>query len=69
MADTPPPYGYGRIEVSDIGTVSPSKGLYWRLCLLGLGLFLVGTNAVVIAGLLPHISETLGYTAALTIGV
>lgn len=46
--------------MSDIGTVSPAKGLYWRLCLLGSGLFLAGTNAVVIAGLLPHISETLG---------
>jgi len=50
--------------VSDIGTVSPSKGLYWRLCLLGLGLFLVGTNAVVIAGLLPQISDCLGTSRA-----
>jgi predicted MFS family arabinose efflux permease len=46
--------------VSDIGTVSPAKGLYWKLCLLGSGLFLAGTNAVVIAGLLPNISESLG---------
>jgi DHA1 family inner membrane transport protein len=41
-----------------------SRGAYGRLLLLALGLFVVGTNAFVIAGVLPGIAATLHVTPA-----
>jgi len=41
---------------------SYARGLYPRLAILAAGLFVVGTNAFVIAGLLPDIAATLGVT-------
>ena len=38
--------------------------LYPRLAILAVGLFVVGTNAFVIAGLLPQIAQTLGVRAS-----
>jgi len=41
---------------------SYARGLYPRLAILAAGLFVVGTNAFVIAGLLPDIAASLGVT-------
>lgn len=42
----------------------PPRGVYPRLGILAFGLFLVGTNAFVIAGLLPSIARTLAVPAS-----
>ncbi|MCU1413660.1 MAG: transporter [Microbacteriaceae bacterium] len=41
---------------------SRTRSIYPRLALLAVGLFLVGTNSFVIAGLLPDIAHSLGVT-------
>jgi DHA1 family inner membrane transport protein len=41
-----------------------SARLYPRLAILAVGLFIVGTNGFMIAGLLPQIASTLGVTAS-----
>jgi DHA1 family inner membrane transport protein len=43
---------------------SSSRRFYPRLALLAVGLFIVGTNAFVIAGLLPDIANSLGVKAS-----
>ena len=43
---------------------SYSHRLYPRLAILAVGLFVVGTNGFMIAGLLPEIASTLGVTAS-----
>jgi MFS transporter, DHA1 family, inner membrane transport protein len=41
---------------------APVRGTYLKLAILAFGLFIVGTNAFVIAGLLPQIASSLGVT-------
>ncbi len=43
---------------------APAREIYLKLGILSAGLFVVGTNAFVIAGLLPQIAHTLGVTPA-----
>src|SRR6195952_696561 len=41
---------------------APAREIYLKLAILAFGLFIVGTNAFVIAGLLPQIASSLGVT-------
>jgi DHA1 family inner membrane transport protein len=41
---------------------APAREIYLKLGILAFGLFIVGTNAFVIAGLLPQIAQSLGVT-------
>ncbi len=41
---------------------APAREIYLKLAILAFGLFIVGTNAFVIAGLLPQIAGSLGVT-------
>jgi len=49
---------------SDSAAYPPMREILLKLGILSFGLFIVGTNAFVIAGLLPRIADTLGVTPA-----
>jgi len=55
---------YGNSMTTIEQSYPPMREIVLKLGILSFGLFVVGTNAFVIAGLLPKIADTLGVTPA-----
>ncbi len=53
------------IQADAISSSPPARRLNWRIFLLALGMFALGTDAFVVAGVLPVISRELGVTEGL----